>query len=1545
MSSNWILALLLILTMVCASPTYVGIALTCMTCIETRAQAPRKKTYFAKLVSTTTMACIYGTYLLVVHLDELLSIITNACTMYAVDAAACVICVGVTHHLYTHAMPYLRGTFIHTKPDTIPTQADMEDDHEPRANAADVVVSVFHAILATMLIFGTDQLGIPLGSLFLVFAASSIATINAVPFYIFAVITGLDTVATSIISCALLVVVWMLYGAYDTRRNFTKRRKVISAVKNNTTPLENREVTVQKLFQILGDKSRGLLDAIAVPELASMLSIIAGIPIPDTTLFITILQRLHVFLHTPIKFKVAKIVNGKMVVTVEESAPWDQYHQIANHDAHRNVPDKGCDCGKECTESCVHHAESLIMHLFAAAVIASVMRYDSYGSVAYVVALLKDRCCGTRTVTDACFEAFMTGFLHDCAKYHTVKIASSSCSVDPDGKTVRKNMSYPGHAVASAISTQLMHKALLATGLTELSCARIVRAVQLHMHIRPMIACGNLKSLLMEAPATRALLGVLYCGDCLGKKAEQEHEVSEEDILDELQKLASWVVDNTTDKISTIWSLFPSKRKMVILLQGTSGSGKSSVIPWIEATLGLIQTVVISSDVAMNMVLTGTDTRPFGKLYAMLYTVRQTAKEYHNKPSEETKKAYRQAVQKAKKGGVKLLPFVDGPNIPNVKGMCHDEMKRMVQKASDDDSIHYIVMDTVMSLYPDSLALIMPIDMRTNAIFVSVPISNYATSKKATKDSNGLTDDEQNALSGPQGFGTPSGGAFANSGLRPLGESKMPTDENDMPMADSVHPWRPDWQMHPLTLVPNEEGEPMYNGMVAFLSSLARITGNGPTGVVECFNDYSGTEYLQHLMVVFKGNVLGVRAKLVSQSVNMNGVVVGGQWDTLKEHQRKYAIKNCVKQSQALFEHGIITRALTYEEFASSDALCMTYLFMYVTLKYREGVNGPTFWSMRYMMDFRGQKFFIHPETGKVTCLSYLMPRGKEVLNVLTKEQNAEYAGVKSGVFDIIQALFMNPDARVNAIITSKADGSMVSVIVAQGYVLKLWKCCIEVYGTPEAQHIAKRSLELTDGEQVVIITTQGSLSLNEHMTSYILTSVLAGIHKDGTQYASRDDLRKVSPVEALVEYGDPFLTDVINFSAQCYAKVPETESVTLIFEGICKNRQGMNEGLWRDDQHNELATNYDVDVLTWIGFSVTGVKGKWREGFITHSAVQFQHNFCEPFAWKVVSTMQINAMSKDMNEVIFNRMSKDEFLAKYSDFTGGEADILDFEGFVCMVCAIDVQEINETHPDHLFYTAFSSVFMIYAKLKAEAYYKAHGYREGNITYLINLERCAPGVFPLATKISAIIASCKIIDLIGLFIQKVDCMFDMTKPNNVVKDLLEQTFGVYTEGDKAHPQYVLAAAKGHGRERMDAFIKRVLTPQNKTENSLCDKVRDMYIALFINDFNVTFGTRIQTFTEIEAIHRFNMVQGFKLTKTNALKTEFTIAMNLIELLMSQLKDLDALRQRCTSYDSTKIIALLLKTGKLTRDEKDDATFFKTMVSLMLSSPLLQSHST
>ena len=1483
------------------------------------------------------LAIIYCIYLTMTNMDELLSIITNAYTMYAVDTGACVMCIGVTQHMYKRALPYLRGT------KTIPKPSVIEYD-EPQANAIDVMVSVLYAILTMMLIFSTDQLNIPLGSLFLVFAASSITTRNATPIYIFAVMSGLDTIATSITSCAWLVVVWMVYCAYDTRRNFTKRREVISTVKRNMTPLENREVEVRKLFHILGDKTRGLLDALAAPELRSMLSIIAGIPIPDTTLFITILQRLHVFLHTPNKFKVAKVMNGKTIVKLEVSTPWEQYSNIVAHDAHRNVADKGCDCGKECTESCVHHAESLIMHLFAAAIIATIMRYVSYGPVAYIIALLKDRWCSTHTITDACFEAFMTGFLHDCAKFQTVKIASSSCSVDPDGKPVRKNMSYPGHAVASAISTQLMHKALLASGLTEESCARIVRAVQLHMHIRPMIACGNLKSLLMETPATRALLGVLYCGDCLGKEAEEEHEVSEEDNLDELQKLASWVGDNTTNTISTIWSLFPSKRKMVILLQGGSGSGKSSVIPWIEATLGLIQTVVISSDVAMNMVLTGTETRPFGKLYAMLYTIRQTAKEYHNKPCEETTRAYRQAVQKAKKGGVKLLPFVDGPNIPNVKGMCQEEMKRLVQKASDDDSVHYIIMDTVMSLYPDSLSLIMPIDMRTNAIFVSVPISNYATSKKATKDSNGLTDDEQNTLSGPQGFGTPSGGAFANSGLRPLGESKMPTDENDMPMADSVHPWRPDWQMHPVTLVPNEEDELMYNGSVAFLLSLAHITGSGPLGIVQSFNDYSGTEYLQHLMVVFKGNVLGVRAKLVSQSVNMNGVVVGGQWDTLKEHQRKTAINNFVKQSQILFKHGVITRALTYEEFASSDELCMKYLYMYVTLKYREGVNGPTFWSMRYMMDFRGQKFFIHPETGKVKCLSYLMPRGKEVLNVLTKEQNAEYAGVKSGVFDIIQALFMQADAHVNAIITSKADGSMVSVIVAQGYVLTLWKCYIEVHGTLEAQHIAKRSLELTDNKQIVIITTQGSLSLNEHMTSYILTSALAGIHKDGTQYASRDDLRKVSPLIALVEYGDPFLTDIINLSAQCYAKVPETESVTLIFEGICVNRQGVNEGLWRDDQHDELATNYEIDVLTWLGFSVTGVEGKWREGFITHSAVQFQHNFCEPFAWKVVSTKQINAMAKDMNEVIFNRMSKDEYLEKYFNFTGGEAGILDFEGFVCMVSAIDVQEVDDTHPDHLFYKAFSSVLMIYAKLKAEAYYKAHGYREGNITYLINLERCTPGVFPLATKVSAIIASHKIIDLIALFTQKVDCMFDVTKPNNEVNVLLEQAFGVYKDGDKLHPQYVLTGAKGTEREKMNSFIMRVLTPQNETENELCNKVRDMYIALFINDFNATFGTKIQTFVELEDIHCFNMAQGFKLTKTNALKTEFTIAMNLIELLMAQLKDLNALR-RYNFYDSAKIIALLLKTEKLTRDEKDDATFFKTMVSLMLSSPLVKSQCT
>lgn len=1323
----------------------------------------------------------------------------------------------------------------------------------------------------------------------------------------------------------------------------TKQREVKAILKAVTRHAEYdlllREIAVRQLFAALSDKTGAALTTLS--EIGDMLFVISGVRITDVHLIRYIMEKLLIFMHTTMTY-IETSADGVQQNVIK--TPHEHFGDIVKHDAHRNVPDKGCMCIKHCCQSCVFHTESLLLHLFAAAIISAMTMHASFSTderKADVAKMLMGHT--TDTIQYQCTVAFMTALLHDCAKGTTVTIVNVPCAISADGVPIPKNMGYPGHALVGAICVQLMHNPLRAMGITESSVDSMVRAIQMHMQVRQILKSGNLTQLLTETLEVRRLMSVLYNGDCLGKVSEPGFCVNPKDAVKELLTLNEWVMSATYKESMPIWSLFPSKSKIVLMLKGQSGSGKTHVSKYIATTCCSTHTCIVSSDVAMGQMFTGSAERPCGKKYDLMYKVKSASRAYYKSKSDETERLYRKAVHDARSGGVKLLPFVDDADIPDCKTMHTEEIKRQIQEALDGDCT-YIVLDTVMTLYPEAMTNILPADIRSKAILVSVAITNWTLSKKAQRDSNGISPLEQAKLSGLQTYGVPANGAFNTKSNQPLWESSMSLDEHGMPMPSQEQPWRTDHDLPPIAIIPNKEGEMAYVGFHASLMHLQSLIGNGPSGEQQSFKDYSGCEYLQHLMNAFKNDVQSVRKKLANEFVNMNGTVIGGQWETMSEPQKTMAIEKFVHLSRVLFKHGVITRALTHEEFQSSDELCMKYIYMYCTLKYRENVNAESFWFNKYMLDFRGQKFFIHPETGKVTCLSYLMPRGKEVLNVLTKQQNAEYAGVRSGVFDIIQARIINPDANVNAIITSKADGSMVSVIVGQGYVLTLWKCYIEVYGTPEAQHIAKRSLELTDNKQVVIITTQGSLSLNDHMTSYILTSALAGIHKDGTQYASRDDLSKVSPLIALVKYGDPFLTDIINLSAQCYTKVPETESVTLIFEGICVNRQGLNNGLWRDDQHDELATNYEIDVLTWLGFSVTGVEGKWREGFITHSTVQFQHKFCEPFAWKVVSTKQINAMAKDMNEVIFNRMTKDEFLAIHSDYTGGEAKILDVEGFVCMVSATDIQEVDETHPDHLLYTAFSTVLMIYAKLKSEAYYKAHGYRVGNITYLINLESCAPGVFPLATKVSAIIASPKIIDLVSRFTQEIDHMFDVIKPDNVVKGLLEQTFGVYEDGDKDHPQYVLTGAKGNEREKMDSFIKRVLTPQYVTENSLCDKVGDMYIAIFIKDFNATFRTKIQTFIELEAIHSGNMAQSFKLTKMNALKMEYTVARNLIEVLMAQLKDLDALR-RYTLYDSPKIIALLVKTEKLTLKEKDDATFFKTMVSLMLSSPLLQSDST
>lgn len=465
----------------------------------------------------------------------------------------------------------------------------------------------------------------------------------------------------------------------------------------------------------------------------------------------------------------------------------------------------------------------------------------------------------------------------------------------------------------------------------------------------------------------------------------------------------------------------------------------------------------------------------------------------------------------------------------------------------------------------------------------------------------------------------------------------------------------------------------------------------------------------------------------------------------------------------------------TAAEFMQDPGLRESYSNAIVIVKYYEQY-GARFWQNKWAKEMRGTIIFVNPETLAVTCATKL-ERGAEAVTGMVSKMNLETQDVKPGKIKILDEEQKDTCIRlcagkpIDMHLTSKGDGSLLVITSYTGMFMKIMLPVVELFGSDYTRLWAAQSLTQSSGKRLLVPATQGTLMEAGFMAPYMVTSMLSG-----SGICSRDDLdildkKGLSYVDVWGIHGSHWIDRFLGFTF--FDELSQIQ--TFCFEAICKDRCG----LFGDHPHVELACSYTRDRLIFLGTCICE-----KRFYIPHSlyGTLSRIPFEEPLWWKISHAEQVDQMIDDIGQMILNKMSKKDYLTKYSPANRGfdvdsksqiDQAIIDYEGWVAMKIAT----LKVTDPDHLTVIKTLSVpLTIYSKIKTEAYYRSHKFRMENIPYLTELSKTAGDIFPLSRKIAGVCASGAVTERLTVIGQQTMRLLDFKDPDNKIMPLLRAAF-------------------------------------------------------------------------------------------------------------------------------------------------------------------------
>ena len=984
---------------------------------------------------------------------------------------------------------------------------------------------------------------------------------------------------------------------------------------------------------------------------------------------------------------------------------------------------------------------------------------------------------------------------------------------------------YPGHGLLGAICLTLFMDIIASTMPDTMSPMErlatvegMIRTVQIHMALHN---CGNAevchKVLAHEDHLVRILASHMYVGDNLGKirsKAYQEKQPFDKAYAQFLANMESLPVH------TSLVDLNPGQ-KVTILLQGQSGSGKSS---FVERLCGFLHEChriqVISRDEQIAGVITGNQERLTGDQYALMYAVYNACKTYQKSNTGIT--GVHKAIINAQSRGLQLssiITSITDSNVPDVMHLVDTAFTRAYHEALDNPAIDVIVVDTCITMWETAVQKHLP--RLSETIVIAVPIVNFAG---IVSTANSLDEQAQLRISGPNTLHIPANGVFASTYFDPVGKHERNTAHQAPPVILT---------MDKGVICPRID--PALNWIASALGDKPIVH---PTQVDT--SDMNGGEFFQHLVNKHKGDMLKVREELFKTwDVTTNGIY---PVESLSPTKKASIVADLVKYASILHEQGVIDAPITKEEFEQDDKLFWNMVMSITVVKYKDGHNGSKFWVNEFMRHFRGITIFTHPITKKVTVLRYLMDRGAEIHSKVTNKRatRQDECDTNGKDLDHISKCLLE-DLKLDGYLTQKADGSLGTFTVYSSMALKIMKAYVDTWGTDVAKEIARKSLEQTQGKFMVVLATQGTKSITSEMIAFATTSVFGGIRdKEGNPLVSREEMSNKTPLQIWEEHGSKVLDRIFAVHGPAYEKHPD-DSITVMFEMICAKNRDAFPADKSHKVHDEFACNATKDQFLCLGLGYASL-----EVNIPHCVMDLNGAFQQPAFWKIESGEQVNKMITDLQLVMSGKMTKQNFIATYPPVNPMEFDELHPEGFV-LYGYVSI----ETTAIHMAYDLPG--ILTYAKVKTLIYYMAHKFKVENLHVLVKYGQDSPGHFPLCDMLYNIYSSGKLQRLLTSIHEQLVKMLDLEAETSQLREAIAK-LDVQEGTFRMHPADRLKRI--NSKDKLSSFIGALLKEQATPKDvALSQELARMLTNTLINGWNTTFETSIQTLEEVTRLDK------------------------------------------------------------------------------------------
>ena len=951
---------------------------------------------------------------------------------------------------------------------------------------------------------------------------------------------------------------------------------------------------------------------------------------------------------------------------------------------------------------------------------------------------------------------------------------------------------FPAHAEIGAMLFNIHYSSDMSKWISYDDYMTVSHSILRHMcgyHGDQCIATTYKRALLMvEQPDVRQLLTINRVGDYFGKLVDSPLEIDHflvEQTLFENQMASSdkfnlnnVLIANT----NTSGSIKPNK--IVIYLIGTSGAGKTHLLN--DFMMEFPNNVsYISRDECIAEVCIGKKIRLEGIAYTTMYKIYETGKIVasfvrkisNNKFTKQDKKDFDQSkyafiqAQEEWNAFVELNPsnyytkidVASVDNIPNITEQVHDLYITRINDALSDNHL-FLVMDTFMNCFPMAIDMNVP-DALSTYFRVHIHVQSYLERKSSSIAS---TIDDQLKISGPYGLDNPiHPDGFKNAKNKSVFASLSSEIGMDglLPHSTFASKFRPH-----LVFICTRTNTGNH-GYTEMFSGLKQLLSDVPTIDTLSINDFTKnmniSQYYSYLMDKYHGDQLQI-----CEFLRTLGFI---QTTFIKKSDNIDDATFCAQLSQLSItwkDLGVIITSYSASEISSNSQIYEKLRHSIVILKYIDGLQGACFWQNVWAKEMRGTVLFISPNNASVKVLSFKLPRGAEVLTGMVTKNNLETQDIKSNKIDMLdeeqrdtclQLCNGNP---INMHLTSKGDGSLMIVNVYTGLALKIMQPIVMTFGSDYARLWATQSLILTNNTRLFVPATHNTLIESGFMSPYMVTSLLVG-----SNIVSREELAIFHAnggtyMDAWQRYGTVWMDQFMQFTFHDSL----TETHTFSFEAICNNRCG----LFGDQTHVELACSYDRDRLIFLGVSLADCLF-----YIPHSMYNTISQiipFEEPLWWTITHASQVDNMLDDINNIIFGKFTKNDFLLKFPPANRTfdiSSAIIDFEGWVAMKFAT----CHITDSNHR--TVINDLgipLTIYSKIKTEVYYRAHKFNATNIPYLMELSKTAGHIFPLSFKIAGICQSGAISERLINVGCKIMELLNFNDPANIIIPALHTAF-------------------------------------------------------------------------------------------------------------------------------------------------------------------------